>query len=313
VSNIKFKIICTGFTIVLCLLLFSFVFVTNSIAYYGLARPGLYGCMLYGGLGLYGLGGCYGMGMYGLGGLYGGLSRLYNLGKLTSFGGLYGLYGPKNFYGLGNLCGLYGFYGLGGFLGVSGKYNTLNGIGGLLGSLGLLSNLGPLNINSQNIIQATPVMTAEQAGTWIGTWSSVLSSRNGIMNMTLVEDALTGTLSGEVNLLLNDVTNSIPANVTGFFAIGVNIPGLSTSSLGISGLGSGGIGTLVLIGDNQGFLSTISTTLLLITKNIPIYIIRLNCIMTSPISMVGTYEVEDLNTTNVDSGEFELILTTPVI
>lgn len=127
------------------------------------------------------------------------------------------------------------------------------------------------------------------------------------MNMSLIEDPLTGIISGEVNLLLNKVTNSIPADVTGYITTAIG-PG----SLGITG--TGGTATVfVLSGGNQGFFS--STLLLLpsLPSIITIYTINLVCVMTSPVTIVGTYEVADIYKLTVDSGEFDLTLTTPII
>ena len=116
--------------------------------------------------------------------------------------------------------------------------------------------------------------------------------------MTLVEDILTGIISGEVNLLLNKITNSIPADVTGVLTTGVGV---------------GATTTFVLAGGNQGFLGTSITTLLLLPSTIPIYNIELNCTLTSPVTMTGTYEILDLNKLEIDYGNFDLTLTSPVI
>ena len=82
------------------------------------------------------------------------------------------------------------------------------------------------------------------------------------MNMTLIEDEILGALVGEVTLILNKFTNSIPAE--------------------ISGLYDGG-STFVLTGGNN---SVFSTTLLLTTA-ITLYEIELNCTLTSPTTMTG--------------------------
>ena len=317
-----------------CFLIFLFIIVSPVNAYYGLLGSGYYGGGAYGGLGLYGLGGLYGMGLYGtgnyLGGLYGGLYGLglysgsfgttslsnYLYGGLLAgtYGGLYGLggmYGLGGLYGLGGMCGLGGLYGLGGIYGLGGLYGPggmyggLYGLGGLLGTMGLLSNPGLLNTPTQQTVQPTPVVIAEQAGTWSGTWTSLVTLKSGLMDMSLVEDPLTGILSGQVTLLLNKFTGSIPADVTGYLTT------VGPGSLGITGV-SGAVATFILSGGNQSFFSN----LLLfpsVTGIIPIYTIDLVCIMTSPVTMIGTYEVQDIYKLAVDSGEFNLTLTAPVI
>jgi hypothetical protein len=138
----------------------------------------------------------------------------------------------------------------------------------------------------------TPVVSAEQAGTWSGSWFSLVQLKGGIMSMTLVEDALAGILSGEVNLILNKVTNSIPATVTGVVPVGVGT-------------------AFTLTGGNQGFLGT--TTLILLPSVLSIYAIELTCTMTSPVAMTGTYMVQDLLKLDVDYGNFNLTLTAPII
>lgn len=314
-SDKKCSFIPTEVLALILICLICLLFVPSTHAYYGLSGLGLYGGLGYGGSGLYGLGGMYGglygmMGLYGLGGLYGfsgGLYGLSGLGRLYTLGGLYGLGGLS---GLGGLCGLGGLYGLGGLCGLGGLYG-LGGMGcglggGLLGSMGLLSLSGLLNPTTKSTAQPAPVMTAEQAGTWTGTWTSLVTLKGGIMNMSLVEDVVTGTLSGQVNLLLNKVTNSIPADVSGY------LTPINPGSLGITGAG-GAIATFVLVGGNQNFFSTSFLILPSITSALSIYSIKLTCIMTSPVTMIGTYDVEDIYKLEVDSGEFELILSAPVI
>jgi hypothetical protein len=295
--------------IFILLLVLSLALFSNANAYYGLSGLGLYGSGIYGGLGFYGLGGGYGMGLYGLSGLYGGIGGLYGIGGFYGlggmFGGLGGLYGISGLYssgvlgglyGLSGLCGLCGgLYGIGCSYGLNGMYGGLGGFGGLLSSIGQLSSLGLLGIGTQSKAQPAPVMTAEQAGTWTGTWFSLVQLKGGLMNMTLVEDALTGIISGEVNLILNKITNSIPANVTGVLTAG------------------GGTTTFILTGGNQGFLGNTLTTLLLLPSSIPIYNIELTCTMTSPVNMTGTYQIQNLLKLEVDYGDFDLVLTTPVI
>jgi len=181
-------------------------------------------------------------------------------------------------------------YGLGGL----GSLYALGGLGGYLGNLSLLSNLDILTTNVQTTAPAAPVVTAEQAGTWTGSWFSLVQLKGGLMNMTLVEDIVTGILNGEVNLILNKVTNSIPADVTGI--------------LPAPGAGAGT--TFILTGGNQGFFGT---TFLLLPSAISIYSIELTCNLTSPVTMTGTYLVQDLVKFEVDYGNFNLNLTAPII
>ncbi|MGA1843636.1 MAG: hypothetical protein ACMUIS_03630 [bacterium] len=308
--------------------------VSPGNAYFGTFSSGFYG-----GLGSYGLGGLYGMGLYGLGGMYGGsyglyglsgLGGLYGLGGIYGLGGLYGmgLYGLGGMYGgsyglyglsglgglyglgLGGLCGLSGLYGLSGLSGLGGLgglygLGGLSGLGGLLGSMGLLGNLGLGNTITQSTPTQTAVLTAEQAGTWSGTWTSLVTLKGGFMDMSLVEDVLTGVLSGQVNLFLNKVTNSIPADVTGYLTT------VGPGSLGITGTG-GAVATFILSGGNQSFFSSL-VLVPVFTSAIPLYTINLVCVMTSPVTMTGTYDVQDIYKLNADSGEFQLTLTAPVI
>ncbi|MGA1843188.1 MAG: hypothetical protein ACMUIS_01350 [bacterium] len=297
-------------------------------AYYGL---GLYGGGIYGGSSLYGLGGSYGLSgygslyglgslygmgsLYGLGGLYGlsGMGGLYGMGSLYGLGGLYGLSGMTGLYGLGSLYGLGGLYGgLGGIYGLGG----LSGLGGGLTMLGLAYGLGgssglqnlqamaglanPLNpfgsLGLSNLGVQSPALTnllgitAEQAGTWTGTWYSLVKLNAGIMNMTLVEDAVNGILTGEVTLILNKFTNSVPAEVSGLY--------------------SGG-DTFILTGGNN----TIFSTTLLVTTAITLYEIELNCTLTGPSTMTGTYTINDLTKLlGYDYGNFNLTLSAaPII
>jgi hypothetical protein len=111
------------------------------------------------------------------------------------------------------------------------------------------------------------------------------------MNLNLVEDAISGQLSGEANLVLNKITNSIPAQVSGIFNTGT---------------------TFTLTGGYDPLASTtilITTTTLLSTY----YSIQLNCTLTSPTSMTGTYIIQDLIKLEVDYGNFNLTLSTPFI
>ena len=318
IENSTSEIVVIAMIFLLLLLLFFLAFIPISNAYYGISGLGLYGSGIYGasglsgfyGSGIYGmsglsglygsslygisgLGGLYGMGMYGLYGMAGGLYGLYGLSGICGLYGMSGLYGIGGMYGLGGLGGVYGLGGIGGMYGLGGIYGSSYGLGGMLGTMGLLSSLGLLNLNTQTQVQSAPVVTAEQAGTWTGSWFSLIQLKGGFMNMTLAEDTLSGILSGEVNLILNKITNSIPADVTGVLPAGV---GAGTS--------------FVLSGGNQGFFST---TFLLLPSAISIYAIELTCNMTSPVSMTGTYQVRDLLKLEIDYGNFDLTLIAPVI
>lgn len=235
-----------------------------------------------GAFGLYGLGSLYGGTLYGLGGLYGGIFGLYGIGGIYGTGSFYGLYGLG---GLG-LYGLSGIYGLGGLYGI---YGGFGGFGDVFGTIGLLSNLGLLNAPALAVQPVAPVV-AEQAGTWSGTWYSLLKLTDvGIMNLTLVEDTINVVLKGEVNLLLNSITNSVPAQVNGPY--------------------SGG-STFILSGGNN---TVFSSTFLLISP-VTLYTIDLNCTLTSPTTMTGTYAIQDLvKVFGSDFGNFNLTLTSPVI
>ena len=111
------------------------------------------------------------------------------------------------------------------------------------------------------------------------------------MTLTLVEDIVNSQLSGEMNLLLNKITNSIPAQVSGIF--------------------NGGT-TFTLTG---GYNPLASTTLLIVSTTLltTYYSIQLNCTLTSSTTMTGTYIIQDLIKLNVDYGNFNLNLSTPVI
>lgn len=298
--NMKPKFISLLILILLVIFVSICLFSSNGLCYYGMSGLGLYGGYsslyggLYGNLGLYGLGslygglmGMYGLmgGMYGLGGLYGGL-----------LGGLYGMYGLGGLYG-GLLGGLYGMYGLGGLYGgLGGLYGLgIGGIGGydMLGTMSVLSTLGLLNPVTQATTQPSPLVVAEQAGGWSGTWYSLFTLKGGIMTLNLTENLVTGILSGQVNMLLHKITSSIPADVAGVIPIGT---------------------TFVLTGDNQAFLGTASiTTLLLLPSSIPLYSIELNCTLTTPTTMTGTYMINDLLKLDIDYGNFNLTLTAPII
>ncbi|MGA1795385.1 MAG: hypothetical protein ACMUIL_05930 [bacterium] len=309
-SGEKSKFISAGFAALILILIGSFLVVSNVIAYYGLG--GLYGGGLYGMYGLGGLGGMYGLGglsslygMYGLGGLggmygLGGLSSLYGMYGLGGLGGMYGMYGLGGLgglygmYGLGGLGGMYGMYGLGGLGGMYGLYGL--GLGGLMGGLYGLGGVGTLlsSLLSSPQTAATPVMPApatatvsallplvplplfiaEQAGTWMGTWTNGLLA--GQMTLNLI-DAL-GLITGTAQLLGNPSLGSL-VDVTGT-ALNAQI------TLSGTGVGLGGM-TFAL--DLVGILVTAAT-------------------------MTGTYSIINTSGgTVVDQGRFELSLIAPII
>jgi hypothetical protein len=258
---------------------------------YGLGLSGLYGMGLYGSLGLYGmssLGGLYGLGrLYGLYGL-GGLSSLYGLGGL---GGLYGL-GLMGMYGS---LGLYGMSGLGGLYGLS-SISTLGGLGGL-GLLGGLYGMGGMGallsslMTSPSTTTTTPAPTAaasailpllpffiaEQAGTWLGTWTNGLLG--GQMTLNLIEDPLLSTVFGTAQLLGNPTLSAL-VDVTGE-ALNSQVI-VSGTAIGLGGM------------------------------NFELQIIG---ILVAPDQMTGTYNLINLSSggTVTESGSFELKLVAPII
>lgn len=163
---------------------------------------GLYGG-LYGGLGS----GLYG----GLGGGLGlGLSTPLNINGLGTLGGLYGLnsslYSPSSLLGT-PMLGLGGLssslYGLG-----------TNSLGGLFGQSGLTSNIfrGGLSVLPSSLITRTA--SAITTETWVGQWLAVqnfpipafplpISPTTGAMTLTLVEDTILATATGNAVLDLN--------------------------------------------------------------------------------------------------------------
>lgn len=277
----------------------------------GLYGNSAYGLGLYGGLSsLYGLGGIYGTtgltGLSSLGGLYG-LSSLYGLSGL---GSMYGSPLLKNMFGLGNLGNLNALssfrgapimpgllYGLMGGLGMNNLYglggsglNSMYGLGGLgysnlLGLTGLYPSL-----TSTTPLSPNGIISAEQAGTWTGYWNSYVKLTGGPMNMTLIEDLTLALLGGEVNLLLNKFTNSLPAEVSGTYTGGT---------------------TFILTGDNQA--AVVSSLLLLTTTGTLLYYIELNCTLTSNTTMTGTYLIRDPLKLSIDYGAFNLTLSSAVV
>ncbi len=110
------------------------------------------------------------------------------------------------------------------------------------------------------------------------------------MSLTLVENTLSGLLTGEANLILNKITKSIPAQVSGTF--------------------SGGT-TFILTGGNTPIFPI--TLLTITTSLLTSYAIQLNCTLSSPTTMTGTYTIQDLVKLEFDYGNFNLTLSTPVI
>ena len=225
------------------------------------------------------IGGIYNL--HGYGGFYGGLYGIgssLRLGFPASLAGIYGM----GLFG-GTFGGLYGFnplLSLGAMYRMIGPWALLNLMGNT--SLGSLS-LGALPAASLPAVPSVPVVAAEQAGTWTGTWYSYVKITNlGSMNLTLIEDAINNILSGEVNLLLNNITASIPAQVKGVY--------------------SGG-STFILSGGNN----TIFTSTFLLVPSATLYSIELTCTLTSPTSMTGTYVIQDLvKLFSSDIGNFTL-------
>ena len=109
------------------------------------------------------------------------------------------------------------------------------------------------------------------------------------MNLTLVEDTVNEVLLGEVTLFLNNITNSVPAEVRGFY--------------------NGGSIFILSGGNNSVFTSTF-----LLLSPVTLYSIELNCTLTSPTTISGTYAIQDLvKLFGNDYGNFNLTLSSPVI
>jgi hypothetical protein len=155
---------------------------------------------LYGLGRLYGLGGLYGLGMYG--GLYGMMGGLYGLGGLGGIGALSGLGGLGALTGLGGLGMLGGLYGMGGM-------GTL--LSSLMTSPSTATTTPAPTATASALLPLVPFFIAEQAGTWLGTWSNGLLS--GPMSLNLVEDLLGGVL-GTAQLLGNPTLSAL-VDVTG--------------------------------------------------------------------------------------------------
>ncbi|MGA1868210.1 MAG: hypothetical protein ACMUJM_06650 [bacterium] len=249
--------------------------------YYG----GYYGSSLYGGLygGLYGsslYGGYYGSSLYGssYGGLYG--SRLYG----GYYGGLYGssLYGGYygGYYGSGLYGGLYGgsYGGLYGSRLYGGYYGGLYGsslYGGYYGGYYGSGLYGGLYGNLYGL-SGLRYGLAEQTGLWQGIWS--IGTASGSMTLNLVEDpAIPGVLTGYVQLIGNTTLPSL-ISLTGEI---LNDQIILTGDNGLNG------GAFVVI-DVSG-------------------------ILISPTDMEGEYILTSGTGTVIETGQFQVTLTTPVI
>lgn len=204
-------------TFVLIILTFIFVFIPiqeKALPYFGSyslyspnpfvsSRSHIYGTTRIPGLPLGNLmGGLYSS-LYGSFGLFGG-----SIGSLYSGlnYGLYGLYGGLNSgllnSGLGLYSGMMGLYGAG--LGLYGNMFGLSGTS-LFGPSGLGILTGTLGFG--NTLATIPTVTAEQVGTWTGTWTNFTLS--GIMTLNLAEDLLTGALYGYAQLLGNTYLSAL--------------------------------------------------------------------------------------------------------
>lgn len=268
---------------------------------YGLGGLGLSG--LYGSYGLYGLGGLGSMGLYGSLGLYG-MSGLYG----GMYGGLYGMLGLYSgmYGGLSGMLGLYGgmyggLYGMSGLYGLSalGGITAPNGLGGIsgMGLLGGLYGTGGMNtllaslMTSLSTTATTPTPTAsasallpllpffiaEQAGTWIGTWSNGLLG--GQMTLNLIDDPLLATVVGTAQLLGNPTLGAL-----------VEVVGEVLNSQVIASGTSIGVGGMT-------------------------FELQIIGILVSSSQMTGTYNLINLSSggTITESGTFDLSLVAPII
>ncbi len=156
--------------------------------------------------------------------------------------------------------GKLGMYGGGGPFGgglYGSMYTGLSGLGGILGGLRSVNGL------------------AEQAGAWIGLWSSGISSRS--MTLNIVEDPVNPiVLAGVVQLIGNTLLTN-PVDVTGEFI------------------------------DNQVILTGICSGL----GNWPTRIDIVGTLI-SPTELAGNYTLTK-QLAVIQTGTFELTLTTPVL
>ncbi|MEW5803419.1 MAG: hypothetical protein AB1847_15100 [bacterium] len=140
-----------------------------------------------------------------------------------------------------------------------------------------IPTISPLSalIPASTAVAPVPIRTAAQAGTWVGTWQStfiafIILYHSGPMTLDLIENPLLQSLSGTGILQGSRYTNTL------FDVRGV-IPTSSTFEL--NAILSGG------------------------------YAIVLNCILTSPTTMIGTYTVSfGFGGSAIDTGIFNLTL-----
>ncbi|MGA1869618.1 MAG: hypothetical protein ACMUJM_13860 [bacterium] len=123
-------------------------------------------------------------------------------------------------------------------------------------------------------------VTAEQAGFFEGYWISILKSQAGLMNIDLVENPVSGEISGTCNMILNKFISG-PVEVSGI---------LNPETA-----------TYILSGTYFDFSNLIN------------YILELDCTYTDPDSLNGQYVIHDAFFTKVDFGVFELSLGSPSI
>ena len=127
---------------------------------------------------------------------------------------------------------------------------------------------------------ASPVIAAEQAGSWEGQWSSSVKNQSGSMTMELVKNPVSGELSGTCTMLSNRLI-PVPVDVSG---------GLDPET-----------GDFILTGT---FLTLVNSTEFSLT---------LKFTLLSPESISGKYIVHDTLYSKSDIGEFTLSLTVPAI
>ncbi|MBN2372503.1 hypothetical protein JXL19_01775 [bacterium] len=194
-------------------------------------------------------------------------------------------FGPLNLWGVGLLGNpLSGFAQAG-----SGIFSPAFGFGlqfGGLSPLGLnpfnpLSSYTPVTLSPSRGIAfglSSPLRTAAQTGSWLGTWQSTYIAfpvlwNTGPMSLNIVEDPLLGIVTGTA-ILQDSRYASIPFDVSG-----------------------------VIVNDTitlEGFLYTG-------------YDCVLTCIMTSPTTITGFYTVLGTSIPIMDEGLFNLTLNPPVL
>ncbi|MGA1869600.1 MAG: hypothetical protein ACMUJM_13770 [bacterium] len=149
--------------------------------------------------------------------------------------------------------------------------------------IAVISALAPLLPGGGTTLPATAVapVVAPVTTNWSGIWTSLLStSQLGPMNLTLIQDTITGAVDGTVSLILNKLV-PLPVSVIGTFLGGT---------------------TFTLTGTYTGFQPAIGGLFL-----IPIdYTVTLNCNITSATTMDGTYSIISVKET--DFGAFNVSL-----